>query len=203
MFNLNKEELALLKPLNTPRKIQAFLDTLKINFEKGGETCMSPRRVLKTGRAHCLEGAMLAAAALRLNGQPPLVLDLTASDADDDHVVALFRQHGHWGALSKTNHAVLRYREPVYKTIRELALSYFHEYFTHDGKKTLRSFSPPVNLSRFDRLNWMTTDQDLWKIAEYLCEVRHSAILTRHQLATLRKADPLEIRAGRLVEWRS
>ncbi len=201
MFGLNQEEIKILKPLNTPRKIQAFLDTLKINFEKGGETCQSPRRVLQSGRAHCLEGALLAAAALRMNGEPPLVLDLTASDSDDDHVVALFRQHGAWGALSKTNHAVLRYREPVYKTLRELALSYFHEYFTHDGRKTLRSFSKPVNLCRFDRLNWLTTKKDLWEINDYLSEVKHFPILNRGQLATLRPADPLEIKAGKLTEW--
>lgn len=110
---------------------------------------------------------MLAAAALRMHGHRPLVVDLKATEADDDHVIAVFRQHGSWGAISKTNHAVLRYREPVYASIRELVLSFFHEYFLKNGKKTLRSYSQPVDLSRFDRRGWMTSEEDVWYIPEY------------------------------------
>lgn len=145
---------------------------------------------------------MLAAAALRLLGERPLVLDLTSSSEDQDHVVALFRRHGCWGAISKTNHAVLRYREPVYRTVRELAMSYFHEYFLQsNGKKTLRSYSRPVDLSRFDRRNWMTSEKPVWFVPEYLCDVPHAAILSRAQAASLRRAEPIEIRAGAVVEW--
>lgn len=197
-----KAELRVLRRLSSPAKIQDFLNAMPANLEPGGDTCLSPRRVLAENRAHCIEGAMLAAAALRLQGQRPLLLDLTASAADADHVVALFKRHGHWGAISKTNHAVLRYREPVYRTVRELAMSYFHEYFVQSsGRKTLRSFSVPVDLSRFDRRGWMTAEEDVWYVPLHLCDVPHMPILTRPQLASLRRADPIEVRAGELRDW--
>lgn len=199
MYGLTSGELARLKRLTTPRKIQDFLETLRAN--DGNDTCRSPRRVLEEGRAHCIEGAMLAALALRVQGHPPLIVDLTSSPEDLDHVIAVFRQHGHWGAISKTNHAVLRYREPVYKTIRELVLSFFHEYTTDDGKKTLRSYSRPVDLSRFDTRGWMTSDEDVWYVAEHLCDVPHIPLLTRNQIATLRRADPIEIKIGKMKQW--
>lgn len=201
MFGLNEEELCILKKLSTPRKIQDFLNTLQINFEEHGETCMSPRRVLRERKAHCMEGAMLAAAALRLHGHAPLVVDLTAVRRDDDHVLAVFKQHGCWGAITKTNHAVLRYREPVYRTLRELVLSFFHEYFMDDGKKTLRSYTLPVDLSRFDGRGWMTAEEDLWCIPDHLVAVEHIPLLTRRQIASLRHADPIEVKAGKMVEW--
>ncbi|MBP9869759.1 hypothetical protein KBC59_04355 [Patescibacteria group bacterium] len=201
MFGLTTEETRILKKLNTPRKIQDFLETIPINHEPEGDTCLSPRRVLREKRAHCIEGAMLAALAFRLRGEKPLVLDLTAAPHDFDHVVCVFRQHGHWGAISKTNHAVLRYREPVYKTIRELVLSYFHEYTDEQGRKTLRSYSRPVNLSRFDEDEWMTSEEDVWIVPNYLSEIPHTPLLSRAQISSLRKADPLEQEVGRLVQW--
>ena len=195
-------EKRLFKSLNSPAKIQDFLETLKINFEERGETCMSPRRVMETKKAHCMEGAMFAAAALEFQGHPPLVMDLRAVKHDFDHVVAPFKLRGHWGAISKTNHAVLRYREPVYNTLRELALSYFHEYFMDDGKKTLREYSKPMNLKRFDRLNWRTVAEDLWDIPDALDEARHFRIVSPAQVKQLRQADVLEIAAGKLTEWK-
>src|SRR5690606_22648808 len=138
-FGFTKDELKIIKKLNTPSKIQDFLNSLEINIEEDGDTSYSPRTVLKKRKAHCVEGAVLAAAILRFHGQKPLILDLETSNDDFDHVIALFNKNGYWGAISKTNHAVLRYREPVYKTIRELVMSYFHEYFLNkNGKKTLR-----------------------------------------------------------------
>lgn len=202
MFGIGKNELKILKKLNTPKKIQGFLDEMKINFEKNGDTNLSPLSVLEKNICHCLEGAVLAALALRVNGHPPLVLDLEANENDLDHVVALFKTNGKWGAISKTNHAVLRYREPIYNSIRELALSYFHEYFNDLGEKTLRRFSPPVNLKRFDRLGWMTTKEEIDYIPEYLVEVKHYPILNRSQIRNLRKADKIEIEAGKLTEWK-
>ncbi len=202
MFGLNTKELRVLKQLRTPRQIQDFINKIPINFEHHGETCHSPRMVLRHNTAHCMEGAMLAAAALRLHGCKPLVVDLTTSREDFDHVIAVFKQHNHWGAISKTNHAVLRYREPIYKSIRELAMSYFHEYFLDNGKKTLRSYSLPVNLSRFDRKGWMTAEEDVWYVPEYLEKVKHYPILAPAQLRTLRTADAIEITAGKLVEWK-
>ena len=187
--------------LRTPRKIQDFIDGLGMNFDYEQDTCQSPRQVLRSGMAHCVEGAILAAAILRHHGHRPLLLDLEAADNDYDHVVALFRQHGCWGAISKTNHAVLRYREPIYRTIRELALSYFHEYFLHCGRKTLRRYSAPFDLREFDGRHWMTSDEEVWFIPERLTEIRHYPIVSRRQMATLRRADAIEIAAGRLTEF--
>lgn len=202
MFSFTKKELAVLKSLNTPRKIQDFLETLPINFEEHGDTLMSPRRVLRERKAHCVEGALLAAAALRIHGHQPLILDLTAVDYDEDHVIAVFRQNGKWGAISKTNHAVLRYREPVYSGIRELVMSYFHEYFDDEGKKTLRSYSMPVNLKIFDSIGWMTSEKDLWPINDHLFRVPHRKILTRSQIAGLRKADKIELDATDITHFK-
>jgi hypothetical protein len=203
MFGLTSRELQTLRRLSTPIKIQNFLDTLPYNFEPRGDTCRSPRGVLKERRAHCIEGAMVAALALRLQGEKPLLLDLTAAPHDFDHVIALYKRHDHWGAISKTNHAVLRFRDPVYRTIRELAMSFFHEYTDDDGNKTLRSFSRPMDLSRFDRLEWMTTDQDLWDICNALDDVPHTSIfLSRAHKQTLRPQDATERLAGAIVQWK-
>src|SRR3990167_3503815 len=182
MVGLTRTELRVLRRLDSPRKIQDFLEKLPSNHEPNGDTCRSPRAVLRTKTAHCIEGAMLAALALRLKGHRPLLVDLTAAPFDQDHVIAVFRQHGHWGAISKTNHSVLRYREPVYETIRELVLSYFHEYTDDEGKKTLRSYSRPVDLSRFDLQDWMTSDDDVWFIPEHLADVPHLPIVSRAQI---------------------
>ena len=203
MHAFNKEEIKVFKTLNTPRKIQDFLDKIPINFEPTGDTFLSPREVLKQNRAHCIEAACLAAAILRVHGHEPLILDLTAIRGDLDHVIAVFKQHGHWGAISKTNHAVLRYREPVYKTIRELVMSYFHEYI-HNGtkKKTLRSYTNPINLAQFDKKGWITDEKDLWYIVDKIFKTKHIPILSRKQSASLRKADDVEVQAGEITEWK-
>lgn len=204
MFNLTKEEIRLFKSLNTPKKIQDFIDKIPINFEEGGEdTCYSPKKVLRDNKCHCMEGAILAALILRLNGYPPLVVDLEANKDDFDHVIAVFKKDNKWGAISKTNHSILRYREPVYDSIRELVMSYFHEYVNNEGKKTLRNFSEPIDLSIFDEKEWMTTEEEVWYIPDYLTKVKHHPILTRKQIAGLRKADKIEIRVGDIVEWKS
>jgi len=203
MFGLTHDELRTLKRLSSPVKIQDFLDGLPYNFEPEGDTCMSPRRVLEERRAHCIEGAMVAALALRLQGERPLLMDLTAAPHDFDHVIALYRRHGHWGAVSKTNHAVLRFRDPVYRTIRELAMSYFHEYTDDDGNKTLRSFSRPMDLTRFDRADWMTSGENLWQICDALDDVPHTKILVSPSHAKkLRRQDATEQRAGKIVQWK-
>lgn len=202
MHKYTAREITILKKLSTPKKIQDFLETLEINFEEKGETCMSPRRALRERKAHCMEAAMLAAAALEFHGDKPLVLDLRAKKPDDDHVVAVFKRHGCWGAISKTNHAVLRYREPVYRTVRELALSYFHEYFNDDGKKTMREYSLPFNLNRFSKLDWQTSEKDLWEIPRKLDAANHYPVAGNGQARDYRRADPLEIKAGKLVGWK-
>ncbi len=166
---------------------------------------MSPRFVLKNKTAHCMEGAIFAAAAFEFHGGKPLVLDLRSSLApyDFDHVVAVFKKDECFGAIPKTNHAVLRYREPVYKTLRELVMSYFHEYFLNKtGKKTLREYSDLLDLNRFNKLNWRTSDKNLFEIPEYLDTVHHHKILSQKQIKDLRKADEIEIQAGKLVEYK-
>lgn len=202
MFGLSEKEQKILKSLDTEKKIQDFLNAIPINFEEKGDTSMSPRMVLRENKAHCVEGAMLAALALRLQGKKPLVVDMTATKKDFDHVICVFKKNGKWGALGKTNHAVLRYREPIYKDIRELVMSFFHEYFDDNGKKNLRSYSLPVDLSRFDHLNWTTSEEDVWFVPEYLGKVKHYNILNRKQIANLRKAEDIEIEAGKLTEWK-
>lgn len=189
------------KKLSSPQKIQDYLNTLKFNFEKRGETCMSPRRVIQRKTAHCMEGAMLAAAALEYHGAKPLVVDLRAKRPDVDHIVTLFKFRGFWGGITKTNHAVLRYREPVYKTIHELAISFFHEYFDGKGFKTLREYSVPINLNKFNKYNWRTSDEELFAIPKAIDAAKHYTLLSSFQLKNLRTADKIEIKAGKLVEW--
>lgn len=202
MFGFNKDEMRVLRKLNTPVKIQDYLESIPINFEKQGITLMSPRRVLREKKAHCIEGALLAAAALWVNGQKPLLMDLRSVDHDFDHVVALFKIGNHWGAISKTNHAVLRYREPIYKSPRELAISYFHEYFLDDGAKTMRDFSKPFDLRKYRKQNWTTREENLWFIEKALDKAPHEKILSRAMVKHLRPADKIEIAAGKLTQWK-
>ena len=203
-FDYTKEEVKLFRKLNSPQKIQDYLNSLKFNFGKDAKL-FSPRVVIKTKKADCLEGAILAAAILEFHGQKPLILDLrsTTKPFDYDHVVAVFRRYNRFGAISKTNHGVLRYREPVYKTVRELVLSYFHEYFLENGKKTLREYSKPFDLNTVKNINWRTGEENLWRIHEILDELKHYSILSKKQINNLRKADDTEIEAGKIVQYRN
>ncbi len=197
---LRHPEFKVLRALDTPRKIQDFLDRLPINKEGHGDTCTSPLVTLRRNRAHCMEGALVAALALWMHGQRPLILDLKTTRDDVDHLVALYRKDGFWGGITKTNHAVLRYREPIYRDVRELAASYFHEYFTDTGKKTLRSYSRPFDLGSWNG-DWITAEDDLWDLERAIDRSPHRALLTRGQIGGLRRADAIEIRAGKLTEW--
>ena len=201
---LTPEEGRIFKKLSSPARIQDFLDSLPINFEAEGETYMSPRRTLRARTAHCFEGALLAAAALCFHGRPALILDLRTVPSDEDHVVALFQEDGYWGAISKTNHPVLRYRDAVYKTVRELALSYVHEYtFPKNGKKTLREFSArPFDLSRIDPRLWITAEEDLFFLVEMIDDAPHSAVASPAAIRKLRPASAHEITAMDAQEWR-
>lgn len=195
------EFLKLLDRLSTPLKIQEYLDTLRINFETSGDTHYSPLTVFKKREAHCIEAALFAAAALWYHGRPPLLLDLKAAKGDYDHVVALYKENGYWGAISKSNHATIRWRDPVYKTVRELALSYFHEWFPEKtGIRTLRSYSVPLTLEPFG-VEWILSDNDLWWVDRELNRKKHYPIAPMRTLLRARKADPMETRAGSLLEW--
>jgi len=195
-YGFDAGERRVLKALKTPERIQRFLDTeIAYNKEPDGDTLRSPRRVLRDQVAHCMEGALLAAAALRVQGYPPLLLDLEAV-RDDDHVLAVFKQHGHWGAIAKSNYSGLRFREPVYRNLRELAISYFEHYFNHSREKTLRNYSRTVDLTRFDRIGWMTAEDDLWVIAEHLAKIPHVALLRNGARRRIARVDDRLFAAG-------
>lgn len=198
---LSSAETKVFRKLGSPRRVQDFLDTLAINMELDAKTYMSPRRVLSTGQAHCVEGAMLAAAALAFHGARPLLLDFQAAYHDEDHVVALFRENGHWGAISKTNHPGLRYRDPIHHSVRGLAASYFHEYYLWDGRKSLRYFSKPFDLSRYAPERWITAEAELDWLVHALDASAHAPIIPKGNLRKLRPASAFEIHASAAVEW--
>lgn len=194
-------EFRALAKLSTPAKVQDFLDSLPINHEKKIETCSSPLVTLQRGSAHCLEGALVAALAFWMNGRPPLLMDLKTTRNDIDHIVALFKVGRYWGGVTKTNHAVLRYREPIYRDLRELAVSFFHEYSLPDGQKTLRSYSAAFDLRKYAH-DWIFADEPLWDLERRIDESRHFRLVNARQVAGLRRADEVEIRAGEIVEWK-
>lgn len=202
MNGIPPESTQFLEPLAEPSDIQDFLNTLTIRTDDREPIVRSPAEVFKKKAASCMEGALFAAAALMHHGEDPLIMDLRVAErsGDVDHVVALFKRNGLWGALSKTSHSVLRYREPVYKNPRELALSYFHEYFLNDGTKTLRAYSEPFDVKKRFGVSWVTSDADLYEIAYELDASEHHDILPPGQEKELRKADTIEIAAGKLKE---
>ena len=193
-FGFTPSELRKLRALRTPAGIQKFLDDLPYNLSYAAR---SPKQVLHDRTASCLEGGIFGAAALRIIGFPPLIFDLEA-EQDTDHVVAIFKVHGHWGAVAKSNFTGCRYREPVYRSLRELAMSYFNIYFNLRGERTLRRYSRPVNLARFDNKTWMTTEKPVWFIAEYLCEIPHTSLLTAAMEKNLTRVDRRTLRGEML-----
>jgi hypothetical protein len=192
-FGLTPREWSFLSGLRPASRMQKFLDGL--DYDVKGEGCRSPRRVLRERRVQCMDGALFAAAALRVQGHPPLILDLEAVQ-DDDHVLAVFRQNGRWGAVARSNYSGLRFREPVHPTIESLVLSYFESYFNLRGEKTLRRYSRPFDLSRFDRLEWMTSEKDLWEIPEALCDIPHRPLLPPPVVRSLSTVDRRLFQAG-------
>lgn len=193
-WGLTPAELRKLRSLKTPHGIQRLLDDMPYHL---ADSAWSPRRVLRENTSHCYEGALFAAAALRVIGYPPLILDLEA-EHDTDHVIAVYRNpiDGHWGSVAKSNYTGCRYREPVYRSLRELALSYFDVYFNQRGERTLRTFSRPVHMRRFDPLRWMTTEKPVWFVAEYLLTISHYPLITRAQAKRLHRLDGRSFRAG-------
>ena len=193
-FGFTRREFRSLQALRSPAGVQRALDAMPYHL---ATTAWSPRRVLRERTAHCLEGAIFAAAALRVLGFPPLLLDLEAVQ-DTDHVIAVYRMEGHWGAIAKSNFSGLRCRAPVYRSLREMVMSYFEDYINLRGDRTLRAHSRPVNLARFDRLHlgWMTSEADLWWIPERLVEIPHTPILTPALERSLFRADRRALEAA-------
>jgi hypothetical protein len=193
-FDLTRAEARLLASLTPTWRIQEYLDTVLVYDTRGG-TCRSPRRVIRDGQCQCMDGALFAAAALRMQGHPPLILDLEA-EQDDDHVLAVFKTKHGWGAIGRSNYSGLRYREPVYRTIRELVMTYFESYFNLRREKTLRAYSRPVNLARFDSIHWMTSEEDLWDIPNHLVGIPHTSIATPQAIRTYSRVDQRLFEAG-------
>jgi len=200
---LSPTERRVVARLNTPKKIQDFLDAIPINFEPDGDTHMSPRRVLRERKAHCTEGALFAAACLAFHGKPAFLMDLRALPSDQDHVVALFRAGKLWGAISKTNHPILRWRDPIYRSPRELAMSYAHEYYLRGGRMSLLAYSKPFNMTRYAPRRWVIADDDLDWLVLALDNSRHLPLASLRALKQRRRASKLERRASDIVEWRA
>jgi hypothetical protein len=193
--NLTGAEREVMAQLNSPGKIHAFLDQLSYSPE---ETYRCPLRVLRDRTAHCFDGALFAAAALWRLGHPPLIMELLPNDQDDDHLLALYKRSGHWGALAQSNFVGLRFREPVYRTLRELVLSYFEQFYNVEREKTLRAYTRPLNLQAFDDMGWMVDDRLLEKISERLDQTRRYSLITESMAAELSPVDERSYQAGLL-----
>lgn len=199
---LTSAERRLFARLDTPQKLQTFIDRLPANFEPKGDTVMSPRRLMKERVAHCAEGAMFAAAVLMFHGQDAWLLDIRSLPSDHDHIVTLFKQRGLWGAISKTNHAILRWRDPIYRTPRELAMSFAHEYCLPGGKKSMLEFSKPFSLKRFAPQRWLIAEDDLHWLMDELDAAPHEKIAPAPALRARRRSSKIELKAQEVVEWK-
>lgn len=200
-LGLDARAYAQLAALASPARVQAFVNAIPVNFEPDGETVRSVRGVLAQRQAHCIEGALVAACALWIHGDAPLLMHLDCVLGDYPHVVALFRRGGHWGAISKSNHAVLRYRDPVYRSLRELTMSYLHEFRDDTGRKTLRSYSGAFDLRGVAAAEWVTNEASCWAVHDRLAARRHYSLLTAAQARGLADADACERRAAAIVDF--
>lgn len=189
------DERKFIRSLTTPDKIQAFLDSVPYS---GEDRYRAPLTFLRDRTGHCFDGASFAAAMLSRLGHPPLLVDMIPNARDDDHMCAPFKMNGHWGALAKSNFSGLRYREPVYKNLRELIMSYFDDYFNNVGEKTMRGYTTPLNLSTFHKHNWLTDDAAMDKIADKLGEIKQYQILTPAMVRALAPVDERSLKAGLL-----
>ena len=198
---LAAREHAALRRLSTPERIQAFVDAIPANHEAGGETVLSVRQVLRQRRAHCIEAAFVAAGARWVNGRPPLVMHLDCDPVDWPHVVALFRRGRSWGAISKSNHIGLRFRDPVYRNLRELAMSYFHEYCDRRGQRTLVSRTAAFDLRRIDPESWVTSKAPCWEAHDRLAALRHFPLVTARQRSGLSRLDAFERKLARVAQF--
>jgi hypothetical protein len=199
-WGLTDKEIAALRPLRTPEDVQSFVSAIPCNFEQAGDTCHSVRTVLARNEAHCIEGAFLAAAAFALHGRPALLMDFQA-EGDDDHVIALFRKGSHWGAVSKSNRIWLRWRDPIYRSLRELAMSYFHEYVIAD-RKTLRTYSKPFDIGLYDHAYWVTSQEGCWAMAEEIDASQHYPLISKQQARQLRRRERFEQSIDDIWEYR-
>ena len=199
---LTPAERRLFARLDSPQKIQTYIDGLPANFEPNGDTIMSPRRMMRHRVAHCAEGALFAAAVLMFHSEDAWLMDIRSLPSDHDHIVTLFKQRGLWGAISKTNHAILRWRDPIYRTPRELAMSFAHEYCLPSGKKSMLEFSKPFSLTRFDPERWLTADEELHWLMDKLDEAPHVPVAPPLALRARRRSSKIELKAQDAVQWK-
>jgi hypothetical protein len=199
-LGLTAGEFTILRRLATPEQIQTFVNAIPANHEIGGETSLAVRDVLRQRRAHCIEGALAAACALWIHGEPPLIAHLDCDPCDYPHVITLYRRHGRWGAISKHNGPQLRFRDPVYRSLRELVMSYFHEYFDRRGRKTLRSYSRPLDLRRVATSLWVTSERGCWELHDRLDALPHYPLFPARHVRLLARRDAFERRVGRIAE---
>jgi hypothetical protein len=190
---LTGPERAFMRGLDSPAKIQAFLDELPYSSD---EFYRCPVRVVRDRVGHCFDGALFAAAALRRLGHPARILDMLPNGRDDDHILALFTVEGCWGALAKSNFVGLRFREPIYRSLRELVMSYFEQYYNVAGEKTLAGYTRPLSLKQYDRQHWMTRDEPLELIAQRLDEIPKFMIIMPAMAARLSPVDKRTYQAG-------
>jgi hypothetical protein len=198
---LTPAEHRLFARLDTLQKIQTFVEKLPPNFELQGDTMLSPRRVMKARTAHCAEAALFAAAVLAFHGKQAWLMDIQALPSDQDHIVTLFRERGLWGAISKTNHAILRWRDPIYRSPRELLMSYAHEYCLNNGKKSMLAFSKPFSLTRFAPQRWVIAPEDLHWLMDELDASPHVPLAPKHALQQRRRSTRVELKSQDVVEW--
>ena len=199
-LGLTRQAATRLATLRTPERIQDFVNAIPWNHETDGPTARSVAEVLRVGRAHCVEAAFVAACGLWLAGEPPLLMDMGAARGDVDHVVALFRHRGHWGAISKSNSPFLRYRDPIHRSLRELAISFFPQY-VKKRRKTLRTYSVPVDLRRYDPAIWVTHAGFCHEMVDRLTGARHFSILPPGMPPGLRPIDEIEARSNLLRDY--
>lgn len=191
---LNSTEKALIQGLHSPDRIQAFLDSVQY---PAGERNRSVLNVIRERQAHCLDGGMFAAAALSWIGYPATIMDIFPEPGkDDDHILALYQVDGCWGAVAKSNFVGLRLREPVYRSLRELVMSYFESYFNVDGEKTLRSYSRPIRLGKWDYLDWVCDDHGVDVIEMKLKTLKSTPLITEKMAARLNRADEISYKSG-------
>ncbi|MBN2093906.1 MAG: hypothetical protein JW740_00825 [Candidatus Zambryskibacteria bacterium] len=196
--------IKIIKKLNDPKKIQDFLDKIPFNFEERRETYYSPVQMLKKNKAHCFEGAVFACLCFQKNKIENYLMDLKVKNLkkDSDHTLCIFKINKHWGAISKTNHSVLRFRDPIYKSYRELAMSFYHEYFLDSGEKTLKSFSKPLNIWQKFGVKWVESEKDLDEIAKALDKSPHIDFVPKVNAKLIRRAGKTEIKGAAITEWK-
>jgi len=198
-IGLTAEETAIFRRMTTPEKIQDFITAMPSNAEVEGDTCYSVRTALARNCCHCIEGALIAACALMLIGEPALLMDFQA-EGDDDHVLAVFKRGRHWGAISKSNSIWLRWRDAIYASPRELAMSYFHEYVLKE-KKSLRRVSRPFNIGAYDPAYWVTAEDHCWDMAGEIDAAPHFSLITKAQARKLRPREAFEVHADAIKEF--